>query len=280
MSSLPVVVEHVLRFANSAFVTSLIGAGAGALAGAYAAQRLVERAAERKELLAEIRNTNAGIMLAFAVWNPAYGLKKQHVAAMYKEYSEQHAAAHEYERKRASTLVNLGMPPDFTANLRELPLLDPPVGALQSHVYDKVSVTGRPLLVVPTLVHSVSQLAATMTKRNALIPELQKLEGMVGFSVRYFGLPVAMRPQDTVYPDTMEGMRVLLDSILFLSKLLCEDLLDHGRAVNAKLSSTGYRPLPRLSDPDFEQAEREGLAPDEAEFPSWREKFEKVSSQR
>ena len=276
MSSLPVVVEHVLRFANSAFVTSLIGAGAGALAGAYAAQRLVERAAERKELLAEIRNTNAGIMLAFAVWNPAYSLKKQHTKAMCDTYREQYNAAHEYEKKRLSAAVNLGTPPAFMADLRELPLLDPPIAALHSHVYDKVSVTGRPLLVVPTLVHSVSQLAATMTKRNSLIPVLQKLDGTAAFAARYFGLPVFGGPQDTVYPDTIEGTRVLLDSVMFFCKLLRDDLTEHGREVIAKLAATGCKPLPQLSAPDFEQAEREGLAPDETEFASWRKNFEKA----
>jgi hypothetical protein len=60
---------------NSNLFTSLIGALAGAFAGAYGGQLIVERSKTRDELLKEMRNTNAAIMLAFGMCNTALSLR-------------------------------------------------------------------------------------------------------------------------------------------------------------------------------------------------------------
>jgi hypothetical protein len=78
--------EDAKGFFNSAFTTSLLGSLAGAFAGAVAAQRIVERGKRREELLSEIRNTNAAIVLAFGVCNLYLTLKKQSVKAMGESY--------------------------------------------------------------------------------------------------------------------------------------------------------------------------------------------------
>lgn len=59
----------IWTFANTTFATALIGSLAGAFAGAYGAQRIAERSKTKELLLAEIRNTNAAIMVASVVFS-------------------------------------------------------------------------------------------------------------------------------------------------------------------------------------------------------------------
>src|ERR1700730_9421221 len=75
-------------FWDSNFVTTLLGAGAGALAGAWFAQRLTERAAKRKRLRDEVRNADASIALAHFIGNAALSLKAQHVQPAAQVYRQ------------------------------------------------------------------------------------------------------------------------------------------------------------------------------------------------
>ena len=56
---------------NSQFASSLIGALAGAFAGAWAAKKIADRGKLQEQLLAQIRNTNAAIIVSFSICNTA-----------------------------------------------------------------------------------------------------------------------------------------------------------------------------------------------------------------
>ncbi len=76
----------IANILNSTFVTSLLGAGAGAWAGAYFAQRIVERGARRERLRDEVRYANSAIALALFIANTSLSLKAQHVRGMAQGY--------------------------------------------------------------------------------------------------------------------------------------------------------------------------------------------------
>jgi len=67
---------EIKEFFNSVFFTAIAGSLAGAFAGAYGAQRIAERAKYRDQLLKEMRDTNAAIMVAFGVFNTLFSIKK------------------------------------------------------------------------------------------------------------------------------------------------------------------------------------------------------------
>jgi hypothetical protein len=69
-------------FFNSVFFTAIAGSLAGAFGGAYAAQRIAEKSRDKNEVLKEIRNTNAAIIVAFSICNTLISAKKQHVRAL------------------------------------------------------------------------------------------------------------------------------------------------------------------------------------------------------
>jgi hypothetical protein len=75
--------QPIEAFFNSAFFaalfTAIAGSMAGAFWGAYGGQRIVERGKQREELLTEIRNTNATIMVAVGICNSFLGIKRQNV---------------------------------------------------------------------------------------------------------------------------------------------------------------------------------------------------------
>jgi hypothetical protein len=252
-----------------------VGACAGAYAGAWAAQRIAERSRELRELLAEIRNTNAAIMLAVTVWNGAYGLKKQHVKALHDGYKKQREELAEYERKRASATVHLGLGFSYHANLMTLPPITLPVHQLQTHVFEKVSVPGRPLIVVPTIAQTADMLVQSIEKRNELVGQFKKLGGSASpaFHALYFGLVDSSGNQNVEYPDTVEAISVLTDSLMYFTELLCKDLRAHGALLVDRIAEKGRKNRPTIHSADFDKAKREGLAPDEADFASWRDNF-------
>jgi hypothetical protein len=131
--------ENVKAFANSNFFTALAGSAAGAFSGTYIAQRIVERGKIHDELLTEIRNTNAAIMLSFGICNSMLALKKQHVKRLKEEFD----SSRETLLKVLQGKAKQGDPPfEFKADLASLPRSRQPTEALQRQVFDNLSVGG------------------------------------------------------------------------------------------------------------------------------------------
>jgi hypothetical protein len=99
------------------FITAIVGSMAGAGAGAYGAQWIVARGKQRDELLTEIRNTNATIMVAVGICNTFLGIKRQNVKPLKDFYDAQRAAYHEHAKT------------DFVADLRSLYLPPFPISS-------------------------------------------------------------------------------------------------------------------------------------------------------
>ncbi|RFC35612.1 MAG: hypothetical protein DID92_2727743994 [Candidatus Nitrotoga sp. SPKER] len=264
--------EHWIEieaFFNSVFFTSI----AGAFAGAYGAQRIAERSKYREQMLKEMRDTNAAIMIAFGICNSLLSVKKQHVKSLKEDFDFQKAALLEHHKK-----VNIGQISrdeifDFRTDLMTLSLPPLPVDILQGQLFEKLSLVGRPLSLATTLSQSVHSLNASLEKRNQLI-DVYKASGGVT-PVLYFGLP-HNNQTDANYPSVIDAIFKQADDIIFFSQLLCKDLSEHGNQLAKQFKTKFGKGAPKISEPDFSKAEELGLMPNISSYADWLTMFVKA----
>ena len=264
--------ENLASITNSAFTTSLVGALAGAYAGAYAAQKIAERSKERAEFQAQIRNTNAAITLSFIVCNAAISLKKQQTKEICETYFKKKAELEEFLQKRKAGEMSPDILFEFRADLRSVPFPTVPIDALRSLVYEKLSVSGRPLALVATLAGALTSLAETIANRNSLIASFKQLSPQAldaALPALYFGRPYGEGHVSTEYLDTMMGLQNLTDDVIFFSHLLCTDLIAHGNKVldNFKLQFKGI--LDQINAIELSPEKTAGLMPPDGEYSEW-----------
>lgn len=271
--------EGTKAFASSGFLIALIGSFAGAFAGALGAQRIVERFKERELLLLQLRNTNAAIMVSFSVCNSIITIKDRHVASLSATFRRQEEELRDFDRKRDSGAIPPEKPFEFQADLRTLPLPLTPIDILQTQVFERLSVTGRPLAVVTTLSQTIQSLTTSIAARNALIERFMAAGGSANpeFHNQYFGLPSSSGHHSTEYPDTIEAIHSLTDDAIFFSHLLCDDLQDHGNSVLNRYKARFKDDSQSVSKPNFAKAKEAGLLPDGANYQDWLHGFGKTT---
>lgn len=265
-----------MDFANSAFLTSLVGALAGAFAGATAAQKIAERSKLRDELLREMRNTNASIALAFALCNSLLALKKQHIRGLKEGHDAQSAELIEFKRKRLAGEVSLTQPIEFVFNLFSIQLQPLETETLKTIVFERLTIVGRPLNLVVTLAQTLEGLAESVQRRNDLIAGY-KARGTPGTELvnDYFGLPLSDGQINLDYPETLKAIYDQTDDGIFFSSLLCKDLQEHGEEIAARFKKTFNDSPPNISECDFTTVLTGNLMPDEANYADWERGFVK-----
>jgi hypothetical protein len=264
--------ENLSAISNSSFTTSLVGALAGAYAGAMAAQRITERSKERAEFQTQIRNTNAAITLSFMVCNAAISLKKQQTKGLCDTYFKKKAELEGFLQKRKAGELSPDIPFEFQADLRSLPLPAVPIDALRDLIFEKLSVSGRPLALVATLAGALSSLADTIENRNGLIASFKQLSPQVREGVLpalYFGRPYGEGHVSTEYLDTMTSLQDLTDDVIFFSHLLCLDLATHGNKVLGKFKSQFKGILEQINAIELSPEKTAGLIPTDEQYAEW-----------
>ena len=273
--------ENLAAISNSAFTTSLVGALAGAYAGAKAAQQIAERSKERAEFQVQIRNTNAAITLSFIVCNAAISLKRQQTKGLCDSYFNKKAELEGFlQRRKAGDSPDI--PFGFQADLRSVPFPAVPIDALRSLVYEKLSVSARPLALVATLASALSSLADTIANRNGLIASFKQLSPQVreaALPALYFGRPYGEGHVSTEYLDTMTGLQNLTDDVIFFSHLLCKDLATYGNKVLDKFKSQ-FKGVPeQIHAIELSPEKTAGLMPPEEQYSEWLSGFRERNQQ-
>ena len=266
----------IINFANSQFVSALMGALAGAFAGAYAAQRSASRSKRKDEIVAEIRQTNAAMSVSFTIFNAAIALKGQHVARLAAELHSGRISAIEFLAKRAAGEFPPDTPFEFRADLSLLPQVRVPGELLREHVFLKLSVTGRPLSLATVITQTAHVLDDSIEKRNSLIAELKEVSAQNRNEVawRYFGLPTS-DGTNSEYPDTLNAIVRYLDDLIFFSQLLCKDLRGHGLELAAEYKRQFDGVELRVSEIEFVDSRTAGLLPRDEEYQDWLTGFPK-----
>lgn len=261
----------IWSLANTTFATAVIGSLAGAFAGAYGAQRIAERSKTKELLLAEIRNTNAAIMVASVVFSFFYGLKKQHVKSLKDTFDQQIRAFNDSIILSQQGTLSKDKGFEFMADFQSLPPVLTPTTALQTLVFEKISLNGRPLSLAVTLTqvaHSVDEL---IQKRNHLI-ESYKVDSSMSqekMLQKYFGRPDRNGNTDSSYPDSISGIYDHTNDCIFFSKLLYQDLNDHGEELRKKYTKTFGKDAPKINKIDFSEVEKEDFLPDIKNYQNW-----------
>lgn len=267
--------ENIKSFANSAFLTSLIGSLTGAFAGAVAAQRIAEKAKDKELLLTQLRNINAAIVTAFSICNTIISFKKQHVRDITTLFQNQKEQFIEHHRKVTSGEIvgELRMQVD----LRNLEVPMAPVEILQTLVFERISVTGRPLAVVSTLHQTLESLVSAVAKRNSLIEQFKLVDpnSLPQFHAIYFGLPFGGGHLDLQYSDTVSAISRLTDDAIFFSELITNDLNEYGETVLTRYQKISQDKTQSVSTSDFSPARDTGLMPNTSEYQDWLKGFVK-----
>ena len=259
-----------MSFLNSAFVTSLAGALAGAYAGARAAQKIAERSKMRDLAIAELRSTNAAIMVSFSICSAALALKDQHVKPMYDRFLLEKERLEVFQQQRATRQRQDAAPFEFEADLQTFPAPVVPIKMLRDLLFNKTSNHGRPLALVAVLEQSLAGLVDQIAKRDQIIANFSS--GAVPSNVlphHYFGLPLEDASTNRVFPDVVKGLREYVDDVVFFSKLLCEDLVAHGEGVKAASRRLFGKEAPHVNRPDFGTPRKNGLLPSDSNYQQW-----------
>jgi len=260
---------------NTSIASSTVGSLAGAALGALAAFLLADKAKLRDELTKEIRSTNAALSLTFAICNQALALKKQHIKDLVTRYNETRIQA-----EQANAAGALGNPPAepiaIQFNLQSLQPLRLPVAELQSHVFDRISLVGRPLSAAISLAEVAGWLELAISTRNALISKFKASGGNAApnFISIYFGFQYGGGHVDEEYSGTMEMLERYTDDIIFFSELLGQDLTAHGEVLLKRYKRYRLGKVAmRITHLDFSPARAEGLMPSELDYGDWLKAF-------
>lgn len=277
-----VVWEYVKVFASSNFFIVIVSAGVGAFGGALGAQMISEKTRRREDLQKEIRNTNTAIMMSFSICNTYLMLKENHVAPLKENFEQQNRDLEEFERSRMA-LNGENAVFAFQANFLTIPPLSTRTDQLQMLAFEKISLNGRPLALVDALTNTIHSLNIIVAKRNQLIETYQAQRPIQDKILKniYFGRPDDHGHVDSNYPDTVEGIHNQTDDCVFFSKLLCDDLIAHGKMLVERYEKTiSKRDVPTVNQTDFAKSEQKGLMPNPASYADWTSSFMKLSDKK
>lgn len=156
-----------------------------------------------------------------------------------------------------------------------------PIDVLRTLVFEKISATGRPLVLVATLVGVVASLENTINKRNGLIERFQGFgpEGETQLPAFYFGLPYGPGHVSTEFPDTVKALHSQTDDVIFFSEQLGKDLMTHGNRILDQYRKIAKVKEEKISSADFTVARNLGLMPDDANYTDWLRGFSSVAQQ-
>ncbi|MTD94722.1 hypothetical protein GIW81_10305 [Hyphomicrobium sp. xq] len=272
----------IANILNSTFVTSLLGAGAGAWAGAYFAQRIVERGARRERLRDEVRHANSAIALALFIANTSLSLKAQHVRGMAQGYVRLRNEFGAFEDRQRSGLNPPNAEFHVPMELNTLEELVLPLDRLQLVASEKLSLPTRPSATVFTLIANAHSLNGSIRERNKCIEEFRTTaphthQERVQW---YFAHPDGEGSVDARYASFMEAIPQQLDNCIFYSKLFIEDVAVHGERYRAALKKEFGITAPRMTTPSFAAAEAGGLMPRAEGYTEWLGMFVPLPDER
>lgn len=258
------------KVVNSSFVIAFVGGLTGAFGGALGAQRIVERNRNREELLRELRNTNAAIMVSFTISNAALALKKQHIQPMYESFTKEKENLRKFQKEASSQQPQGRRQYRLTADFRSFPAPITPIETLQELLFHKISAHGRPLALAAVLEQSLIGLKDAINKRDSLAQKFGNGEIPSELVAQYYlGLHLPNGDINQEYPDLVEVIHSYCDDIIFFSTLLCTDLVEHGERTHKEFTKKFGKRAPNVSTADFSSPRKSGLIPSESQYTDW-----------
>lgn len=236
---------------------------AGALAGALAAQGIAARNKVREEQLKELRFIGVTTAIAYGITEAFIGVKKSSVKPMFDHWDGDRRRREEVVR---TTTAGTSPSFEFDADFRTLTPVKASVDQLRTLIFGNIALDPRAVGLMTALDRSIDQHASIIAENNKLVAKFEEdRPGPAELAARLFGLRVGTRVDDR-YPSTIRALSLGTDDCIMFSKLLGDDLTEHGKRLAAKLPK---KLRGKYATFDFSQAEREGLMPNPADFQSW-----------
>lgn len=257
----------------NAWGAAVIGGFFGSAGGAWGAQRIAEKSAKRKDAIAELRNVNAALQLAFSICNTALAYRKQFSKPLMEKIKQDRE---DFEVVRT---IKLRQGDEFYLQM-DLRKFQPPVipiNSLRDIVYSKISAVGKMLSATAEIESAHSGLIEANRQRDAFID--QATGGGTDPFV-YLGFRNNGGILDERYYTWVCGLDQYASDIAFFSLVACRDLETYGDIVRKKLVALhGGRDegIPRVSAIDFSGAEASGLLPAEKDYEKWTRGFTDVA---
>ena len=265
--------EKLYAFANSQFLSSIMGALAGAFAGALAAHKIGTNAKKREDIELEIRAVNLAISAAFLTCNSVLGMKNQHIKEMYEKYFSE-------KDRYIKTLNNppqAGQPIHFDTDLKALHMPFVPFDDAIQNIQDRISINGRPLALLSAIANSLNTLRSCLEYRNQLIEKSKSMFPNLSEQDKlnyYFGLPLKGGSVNQEYSDTIEGVSQYADDVIFFSSLLCSDLNKYGEQLRDLYIKKYGRKITKITRPDFNTEKSKDLMPGPDQYEDWMTMFQ------
>lgn len=247
---------------------SFFGALAGAGAGAWGAQRVIERTRRKEELLREIRNTNAAVMVAFTIANTALGMKSQLVKPMVDRFR----ADLERLKIHLSAPQPMGAPKakfTFQADLQGFLAPSFPVDTLKTLVFDRISAYGKALSLVPLIENASIGLSRSIKERRVLIADFKNHPMDDAWALRYFGEKSPSGQTHREFADLTDVIASYTDDVIYFTGSLVEELVAHGQLLHKAFADHYGKGAPKVDAPDFSGPKKSGLYPSVADYGAW-----------
>lgn len=205
-------------------------------------------------------------MASYIICNSYLLLKDQQVKGLYDSFCEKHE---EYQRIRTGQLKTEYF--EFQADMRRVIPPKIPLDLLNEQVYQKMNLNGRPVSATAQIDNTIASLESAIETRDSVIQMIRRSPGMSDSEKAnlYFGFPLPDGSLSTEYADALKGISTYVDDVIFFSKLLCDDLIEHGQKTRGRFKERYREEPPEVNKVDLTPAETKGLMPDEEQYTDW-----------
>jgi hypothetical protein len=241
-------------------VASLVSGAFGVLAGAF----VTGRVQTRRQLISELNSVSSAISLCFTICNKGISLKSQQVQKLLNDYERAKAAYQDAQRQPERMF-------SIQADLQEFPAPAMPLGALERHLFEKLTIGGRALSAAVELIAVIELLKHAVGYRSELIEEIQRKSPMPKEALAqiYLGVPAPNNITDARFGSNVAAIYRYTEDCIFFAHLLAEDLTKYGNRLRRRGRWRGHFFLPSVPKTDWTKAEEAGLLPPKSQYQSW-----------
>ncbi len=249
------------------FFVAAIGSLAGAWGGAYAADKIARKKEIYREENSEFKATLNALAMVNNIINTIAQLKMQHLDGLVSSYEQldlkfqQLVATH-----KQGEVYEIYVPMDF----QTLPKLVTPVVDLQRLVYERISLSGRQVMLMAQLVQCLHALDQAIDGRTIFIKSFKSKQWETDKEKIecFFGLPTQEGNIDADYKSLIEALKMHSDGCLAFSRLLHDALLRKAKKLKKHLAADDVK----IYSIDFLDVEKKITYPDMADYARWVDK--------
>lgn len=256
--------QEIWSVLNPAVFVAAIGALAGAWGGAYAADKIARKKEIYREENSEFKATLNALAMANNIINTIAQLKMQHLDGLVSSYEQLHLKFEQLgATHKQGEVYEIYVPMDF----QTLPKLVTPVGDLQHLVYERISLSGRQVMLMAQLVQCLYALDHAIDGRTVFIKNFKSKEWETDQEKIecFFGLPTQEGNIDADYKSLIEALKIHSDGCLAFSRLLHDALLGKAKKLKGHLGADDVK----IYSIDFLDVEKKITYPDMADYAHW-----------